>query len=116
MYEVARLLKEAEDKETLKEIKNDLKKIKEALKIDETPSPTISDKALLKELKMERKKIATEEKVPAYVVVKDKTLEELAEVRPSTLAEIIDIWGFGDIKLEKYGQRFLDILNKYRDK
>ena len=84
-------------------------------------NPTIngvqySQDDLLKELKMERNKIATEEKVPAYVVLKDKTLEELAEVRPSTLTEMHDIWRFGDIRLEKYGQIFLDILNKYRTK
>ena len=65
---------------------------------------------------MERNKIAAEEDVDAYMVVPNKTLKELAEVRPSTLTEMLDIWGIADVRLEKYGQRFLDILNKYRDK
>ena len=50
------------------------------------------------------------------MVAPNQTLEELAEVRPSSLAEMHDIWGFGDIRLEKYGQIFLDILDKYRTK
>ena len=50
------------------------------------------------------------------MVAPNKTLEELAEIRPSTLTEMLDISGIADASLEKYEQRFLDILNKYRDK
>jgi len=121
IYEISQLIYEAEHKETLKEMQDSLKKIREVLKIDqiannEITSLTISDEDLYEELRMERSKIAAEEDVPAYMVAPNKTLEELAEIRPSTLTEMLDISGIADVRLEKYGQSFLDILNKYRDK
>ena len=48
--------------------------------------------------------------VPAYVVFPDRTLVELAERRPSTLAELAGISGIGPAKLERYGADVLDVI------
>lgn len=48
--------------------------------------------------------------VPAYVVFPDRTLVELAERRPSTLADLAGISGIGPAKLERYGADVLDVI------
>ena len=63
----------------------------------------------LKELRMQ---IAREEQVPAYIVFNDKTLVQMALRQPATKAQILEISGVGTRKLEKYGDRFLEVLNR----
>jgi len=48
--------------------------------------------------------------VPAYVVFPDRTLAEIAVLRPRTIGALSDIRGVGPAKLERYGQRFLDAV------
>ena len=47
-------------------------------------------------------------------------LKEMAEKKPKNLDDMREIFGIGDVKLKKYGQRFLDgilyFLKEYRDK
>jgi ATP-dependent DNA helicase RecQ len=58
-------------------------------------------------LRAARRKIAEEGGVPPYVVFHDSTLREIAEVRPSTLAELGRVQGIGAAKLERYGEAIL---------
>ncbi|GLY77746.1 DNA helicase RecQ [Actinoallomurus iriomotensis] len=53
---------------------------------------------------------AKEQGVPPYVVFHDKTLREIATVRPSSLEELSTVNGVGENKLAKYGQQILDTL------
>ncbi len=48
--------------------------------------------------------------VPPFVVFNDATLRELAEVRPTSAAELSDITGIGPAKLERYGDEVLAVL------
>jgi ATP-dependent DNA helicase RecQ len=48
--------------------------------------------------------------VPAYVVLHDATLRELAASRPSTLAELAGVTGMGPVKVERYGDDVLAVL------
>ena len=73
----------------------------------------IEDEPLLEALKSLRKKISDEENIPPYVVFHDATLGELIEQRPSSLGELLDITGIGQAKLQKYGQKILDVLQKF---
>jgi len=41
--------------------------------------------------------------VPPYVIFSDRTLRELARIRPTTLYELRGIYGIGDVKLEAFG-------------
>jgi ATP-dependent DNA helicase RecQ len=66
--------------------------------------------ALFEELRTLRLKIATREGVPAYVIFHDATLWEMAVARPATEAQLLDISGVGERKLEKYGVEFLRLL------
>ena len=51
-----------------------------------------------------------EDAVPAYVVLHDATLRELAALRPRTLDELAEVKGFGPVKLERYGDDLLAVL------
>ena len=68
------------------------------------------DAELFAELKRLRGSIAREEQVPAYVVFADRTLAEIALRRPRSLAALADVRGVGPAKLDKYGERFLELV------
>ena len=48
--------------------------------------------------------------MPPYVVFTDKTLREMADKRPRTLAELASISGVGKAKLDRYGELFLSAI------
>lgn len=79
-------------------------------------TPTVStlvseeDAPLLSALKAKRRELAEAAKVPAYIVFNDKTLIEMAEIRPATLDEMARIGGVGTTKLERYGDTFLAVV------
>jgi ATP-dependent DNA helicase RecQ len=54
-----------------------------------------------------RRRLAEERRVPAYVVFSDATLLEMAERRPRSEAELLQVSGVGLSKLERYGAAFL---------
>jgi ATP-dependent DNA helicase RecQ len=68
------------------------------------------DARVLERLRTLRTSIAREEKVPAYVVFADRTLLEMAVRRPRTPYALGEVRGVGPAKIDKYGQRFLDLL------
>jgi ATP-dependent DNA helicase RecQ len=65
------------------------------------------DEQLFDALRGLRKRLADEQNVPAYVVFSDATLAEMAARRPGTSAELLDVNGVGQTKLERYGDAFL---------
>ncbi len=75
--------------------------------------PKDYDQDLFNLLRNKRKQIADLANVPPYVIFPDKTLVEMANFFPQSLDGLQDIHGIGDVKLEKYGQAFLDIILEY---
>ena len=57
-----------------------------------------------------RKVLAQEAAVPPYIVFLDEELAGLAKLEELTLAKMKTVKGIGDKKLEKYGQRLLNLL------
>jgi len=57
-----------------------------------------------------RRETANEKGVPAYVILHDATLREIAARRPATLAELGEISGLGTKKLEAYGEAVLGVV------
>ncbi|MGH9391397.1 MAG: RQC domain-containing protein, partial [Vicinamibacteria bacterium] len=70
------------------------------------------DEHLFEALREKRREIAQERNVPAYVVFHDRTLAEMARLRPSSLAAMRSISGVGEAKLEKYGTLFLEVIRE----
>ncbi len=73
----------------------------------------IADQELLKALKLCRSDYARAQNVPAYVIFPDRTLIEMAQMRPSTLDNMMDISGVGAKKLERYGSDFLRVISDH---
>jgi len=63
-----------------------------------------------------RRGISRELNIPAFIVMHDTTLDELCKVRPSTLAQLRRVSGFGDRKVEMYGPRILEALKNFGSK
>jgi DNA helicase II / ATP-dependent DNA helicase PcrA len=72
--------------------------------------PIDYDEALFERLREWRLDRAGEEKVPAYVVFTDATLELIAEVKPGDEQTLLRISGIGKSKLEKYGADVLALV------
>ncbi|MBQ7364421.1 MAG: DNA helicase RecQ [Clostridia bacterium] len=69
--------------------------------------------ALYKKLVSLRTEIATEERVPAYVVFSNASLIEMATKRPTDMTAFFTISGVGRIKAERYGERFLTLIRRF---
>jgi ATP-dependent DNA helicase RecQ len=57
-----------------------------------------------------RRELADTHGVPAYVIFHDRTLREMMRARPRDADELLAVNGVGQAKLERYGERFLEIL------
>jgi len=68
------------------------------------------DENLVTRLRSWRSERSQRDAVPAYVVLHDATLRELAAVRPQSLAELAAVKGFGPVKVERYGEDLLTVL------
>lgn len=68
---------------------------------------------ILKALKEKRREISKKKRIPAYKVFKDATLEEMAEVMPSSKDEMLSIYGVGDKNFKKFGKPFLQIIETF---
>jgi ATP-dependent DNA helicase RecQ len=59
-----------------------------------------------------RSERAREQGVPAYVILHDRTLHELAARRPHSTNELLDVPGIGQTKADRYGEALLGVLIK----
>jgi ATP-dependent DNA helicase RecQ len=73
----------------------------------------VIDYKLFEILRLLRKSIANAENVPPYIIFQDFTLKEMATFFPQTEEELLKIKGVGNVKLEKYGRRFLEKIVGY---
>ncbi len=96
-----------------------LSKEKEKQKSIETvKKPTTAkpvDKGLFAVLRDLRYQIAKEQKVPAFTVFSDSTLTDMCMKTPKTDTEMLSVSGVGQIKLERYGKRFLQAITQYQE-
>ena len=67
-------------------------------------------RALFEALRGHRLALAREQSVPPYVIASDRTLRELAEVRPRTLDALRLAHGIGPHKVERYGAGLLAVI------
>lgn len=68
------------------------------------------DRDLFEKLRTLRKNIASQRRVPPYVIFSDATLRELSRKRPRNLIEMRQIHGVGDAKLRDFGETFLELI------
>ncbi|MGA8541174.1 MAG: RecQ family ATP-dependent DNA helicase, partial [Terriglobales bacterium] len=78
-------------------------------------APAEADPALAEYLREWRRNMARENKIPAYIILHDSTLEELCRRRPSNFVQLKQIPGIGEKKADVYGAEILQALRNFGD-
>ncbi|MFM2326856.1 MAG: helicase RecQ, partial [Bacteroidota bacterium] len=73
------------------------------------------DEKLVEQLKDLRKKVAKEKNLPPFVIFLESSLEDMATMYPTTMAELEKISGVSKGKAMRYGKPFIDVIKKYVD-
>ena len=68
------------------------------------------DAGLYEAIKDWRRHAAGEENVPPYVIFGDRTIEDLIFKKPRTVRELLNVFGIGEIKAEKFGSALLRLV------
>ena len=102
---------------TIKLNEQSLKVIRQEIKVefkeDKVTKSRYVENELYEMLVSLRSEIAKEEGIAPYMVFGDATLKNMASVYATNKEEMLNISGVGQIKYEKYGKRFKDIIEKY---
>lgn len=72
--------------------------------------PSTYDEALLERMRDWRRRTAQEQKVPAYVIFTDATLQAIAEQEPGSVSQLSSVSGVGAVKLDRYGEAVLALV------
>ena len=89
------------------------KKPQKSVRKRSTDALTAAGYDLFEALRKLRLQIAKEEAMPPYIVFSDKTLIDMCIKCPSNEEEMLEVSGVGENKLKKYGQRFLEEIQKF---
>ncbi|MDP3031554.1 MAG: DNA helicase RecQ [Rhodocyclaceae bacterium] len=75
-----------------------------------TATPADSHPGIVEALRGWRAEQAKAQGVPAYVILHDKTLHELAARQPTNQDDLLDVPGIGQAKAERYGAALLALI------
>lgn len=79
------------------------------------PKPNINmedaDASLLSKLKAWRSKVAKSQGVPAFVIMHDRALVQIASLKPISAPQLLAVEGIGKVKNEKYGDDIIEIVS-----
>jgi ATP-dependent DNA helicase RecQ len=73
------------------------------------------DQNLFEALRAKRSDIAGKKRVPAYIIFSDKTLKDMAAVKPKTVEQFATVFGVGAAKLKEYGEIFTEVIRNYKE-
>ena len=94
-----------------------IKRRTKAEKIEKSEREADADMAINEDLRMELQEWRTErykrDNLPAYTIIHQSTLLEIAALVPNTPDELLSIKGFGKAKFDKYGEEILEITARY---
>ena len=71
------------------------------------------DQELFQLLRRKRAELAQKQGVPAFVIFGDKSLRDMATIKPVTRAGFATVYGVGDHKLRIYADTFVGVIKKY---
>ena len=78
--------------------------------LDQKPEAMVDDQ-LFQQLRQCRKELADAAGIPPYIIFADATLRSMAQLRPQNLEQMLSVPGVGEYKLNKYGEKFLSVIN-----
>lgn len=91
------------------------KKYEELLQKMEEKTEVVQEDAreeIRKRLKAFRLEQSRKENIKPYYIFNDAQMDDIIEKNPQTKEELLQVSGFGNVKVEKYGEAILDILKK----
>ena len=89
--------------------------VKVQMKLEKLQNDLVANDELFDRLKMLRKEISTREKLPPYIIFHDTTLHEMSAKMPYTKERLKNIKGFGERKLELYGEEVISVITSYME-
>lgn len=81
-----------------------------AVTVSEVP---VEETDIFKELKAYRLEKSREEKIKPYFIYNDNQLKDLISKMPKSKEELLTVTGFGEAKVNKYGDEIINIVQKY---
>jgi len=72
-----------------------------------------TDEKLVEMLKELRKQVAKEKNLPPFVIFLETSLEDMATLYPTTIAELEKCQGVSKGKALRYGKKFIDVIAQY---
>ena len=70
---------------------------------------------IVKRLKAFRLEQSRKEKIKPYYIFNDAQMEDIIDKNPQTKDELLQVSGFGNVKVEKYGEEIVGILRRERE-
>lgn len=80
-------------------------------KVAEAPADMPQD--LYERLRAVRSELAQKQHVPAYIILSNASLAEMAAKRPRTTGDLMRISGVGEARARRYGKQFLQTIAEY---
>ena len=62
-----------------------------------------------------RLELAKQEKVPAYIILSNAALSDMAMKLPHTRQELLNVSGIGEVKAQRYGDAFLQAIQSWEN-
>jgi ATP-dependent DNA helicase RecQ len=85
------------------------------MKMNKVQEKLEQDNDLFEILRILRKEISLEESIPPYIVFSDAALKEMSTYMPLNKPEFLNVKGVGEVKYEKYGEKFIEEIESYVD-
>lgn len=73
------------------------------------------DANLFELLRKKRWEIAQKQKVPAFMIFSDRSLHDMAKIKPQNKAELLQVTGIGKAKMERYGDIVINAISEYEN-
>src|SRR5699024_7440442 len=67
---------------------------------------------LFEALRQKRLELAKQQKVPAFMIFSDRSLHDMAQIKPQNESEFLEVSGVGQAKMKKYGQAMMEIIKR----
>ncbi|BAV95478.1 RecQ family ATP-dependent DNA helicase [Ichthyobacterium seriolicida] len=73
----------------------------------------VGDKNLLIPLKSLRKEMSKKLGIPPFAIFQDSSLDDMCVQYPTTIKQLIGIYGVGEGKAKKFGEQFVNLISDY---
>ena len=68
---------------------------------------------LFEKLRKVRRELAQERNVPAFVILSDAALKDMASKKPKTAEQLLNVYGIGEVKQRQFGEAFLGAVREH---